>query len=67
MSSKQEKIKELIAMQKKFIELEHQNGIDPQQYYAPDADHELNGYKEAVNNLAAEVRDAAHEEIGSKR
>lgn len=65
--SKQEKIQELIAMQKKFIEYEHANGLDPQDYYAPDSGHELDGYKEKYRDIAMEVMQAAHDEVGSSR
>ena len=67
MSTKQEKIQELIAMQKKFIEYEHANGLDPQDYYAPEDSHELSGYKEKYNDLAMEVMQSAHDEVGSSR
>jgi hypothetical protein len=67
MSTKQEKIQALIAMQKKFIEYEHKNGLDPQDYFAPESGHELDGYKEKHQDMALEVMQAAHEEIGSKR
>lgn len=67
MSTKQEKIKALIAMQKKFIEYEHKNGLDPQDYFAPESGHELDGYKEKYQDMALEVMQDAHEEVGSKR
>ncbi len=67
MSTKLEKIQELIAMQKKFIEYEHKNGLDPQDYYAPKSGHELDGYKEKYQDMAMKVMQAAHDEVGSKR
>ncbi len=67
MSTKQEKIQELIAMQKKFIEYEHKNGLDPQDYYAPQSGHELDGYKEKYQDLALDVMNTAHKEVGSSR
>jgi hypothetical protein len=67
MSTKQEKIQELIAMQKKFIEYEHKNGLNSQDYYAPEAGHELDGYKEKYQDVALDVMQAAHDEVGSSR
>ncbi len=67
MSTKLEKIQELIAMQKKFAEYEHKNGLDPQDYFAPKAGHELDGYKEKYAEMALDVMQIAHDEVGSKR
>lgn len=67
MSTKQEKIQELIAMQKKFIEYEHTNGLDPQDYYAPESGHQLDGYKEKYQEIALDVMQTAHDEVGSSR
>jgi hypothetical protein len=67
MSDKAAKIKEMIEMQKKFIEYEHNNGVDPKDYFMPDAGHELDGYRQKYRDLAMEVVDLAHEEAGSHR
>lgn len=67
MSDKAAKIQELIAMQKKFIAYEQANGVDPQDYYYPQSGHELDGYKEKYNDMALEVMDIAHGEVGSER
>jgi len=67
MSTKQEKIQELIAMQKKFIAYEHKNGLNPQDYYAPETGHELDGYKEKYHEMAMDVMKTAHDEVGSSR
>ena len=67
MSTKQDKIQALIDMQKTFVAYEHKNGLDPQDYYAPQSGHELDGYKEKYHDLAMEVMNIAHEEKGSKR
>ncbi len=67
MSTKQEKIQELIAMQKKFIAYEHEHGLDPQDYYAPESGHELDGYKEKYQDMALDVMQTAHDEVGSER
>ncbi|MGB5278103.1 MAG: hypothetical protein WBP02_13135 [Gammaproteobacteria bacterium] len=67
MSDKAAKIKEMIEMQKKFIEYEHINGVDPKDYFKPDAGHELDGYRQKYRDLAMEVVDLAHAEAGSSR
>ena len=67
MSDKAAKIKEMIEMQKKFIEYEHINGVDPQDYFTPQAGHELDGYRQKYRDLAMEVVDLAHAEAGSSR
>jgi hypothetical protein len=67
MSDKAAKIKEMIEMQKKFIEYEHKNGVDPKDYFKPDAGHELDGYRQKYRDLAMEVVDMAHDEAGSHR
>lgn len=66
MSSKAEKIAELIAMQNKFIAYEHANGVDPKDYFTPEAGHELDGYRQKYEDISAEVADIAHGEAGSK-
>ncbi len=60
-------IKELIAMQKKFIEDEHKNGFNAQQYFTPDAGTLLDGYRDAFMDKSMELVDAAHADKGSKR
>jgi len=65
MSTKQELIKEMIAMQKQFIEFEQKNGIHPDDYYNPGAGHDLDGYKETYMEKAIKVLDIAHEQHGS--
>jgi hypothetical protein len=67
MSSKADKIKKMIEMQKKFIDYEHKNGVDPKDYFAPPAGHELDGYRDEYRDLANEVVDMAHAEAGSER
>ncbi len=67
MSDKAAKIKEMIEMQKQFIEYEHKNGVDPQDYFTPEAGHELDGYRQKYMDLAMEVVDLAHAEAGSER
>lgn len=67
MSSKAEMIKEMLEMQKKFIDYEHKNGVDPKDYYSPEAGHELDGYRQKYMELAMKVVDMAHAEAGSER
>ena len=67
MSSKQEKIKKLLEMQKKFIELEQRGEITSENYWAPEDGSDLDGFKEEYMKIAMEVVDDAHEEKGSHR
>jgi hypothetical protein len=67
MSTKQEKIQKLLEMQKKFIENEHANGFDAQDYYTPSNGSVLDGYIDTYNDIALEVMEEAHQERGSKR
>lgn len=67
MSEKQDLIKRMLELQKKFIEYEHQNGVDPHDYYTPAAGHPLAGYREEYQELATKVVDLAHGEAGSSR
>ena len=64
---KQDKIKKLLEMQKKFIELDRE-GIDPKDYFAPESDElDLAKHRSEYMNLAMEIVDDAHEEKGSKK
>jgi hypothetical protein len=65
MSSKQDKIKQLLEMQKKFIELEQQGKVTGESYWAPGDGTDLDGYKEDYTKLALEVVEEAHKEKGS--
>ena len=67
MADKQAMIKELLAMQKMFIDYERKNGVEMRDYYAAEAGHPLENYREKYAELANKVLDAAHEEVGSKR
>ncbi len=67
MSSKAELIKEMLEMQEKFSSYEHVNGVDPKDYYKPDAGSELDGYRAKFQELADKVVDMAHAEAGSER
>ena len=67
MSDRNTLIKELIEMQKKFIEEEHKNGFDAKNYFTPEAGHTLDGYRQTFNEKAMQLVDAAHADKGSKR
>lgn len=66
MSDKAETIKKMIEMQKKFMDYEHQNGVDPKDYFAPESGHTLDGYRQEYRDAAMSVVDMAHKEVGSK-
>jgi hypothetical protein len=67
MSSKQDKIKKMIEMQRKFIDYEHESGVDPVDYWAADEGHPLHGYRQEYMSVAMDVVDEAHKEVGSSR
>tara|TARA_Y100001934_G_C11764749_1_gene500873 strand:- start:78 stop:347 length:270 start_codon:yes stop_codon:yes gene_type:complete len=67
MSEKQELIRKMLKMQKEFIAQEHEGGVDPKDYFAPEDDHPLAGFRESYADIATQVVDLAHEEKGSKR
>ena len=65
--TKQDKIKQMLEMQKKFIAYEQSKGVEAQDYFTPESGHELDGYRQEYMKLAMEVCDMAHEEKGSHR
>lgn len=67
MSDKQEIIQKMLDMQKKFIDYEQSNGVNPEDYFNPASGHELDGYRQQYQELANQLVDIAHEEKGSKR
>jgi hypothetical protein len=67
MSTKAELIKEMLEMQKKFIAKEQSSGIDPQDYFTPEAGSDLDGYRQKYMEIAMQVVDMAHDEAGSHR
>lgn len=67
MSDKAAMIKEMLEMQKKFMEYEHKGIISPEEYFTPKAGDELDGYRQKYNDLAMKLVDIAHEEKGSQR
>ncbi len=67
MSEKAKLIKEMLEMQKKFIDYEHKNGVDPKDYFSPESGHVLDGYRQQYNDMAMKLVDMAHEDKGSHR
>ena len=67
MSSKTDKIKEMLEMQKKFMAKERESGVSQEEYYVPEAGSEMDGYRQKFRDLAMEVVDLAHKEAGSQR
>jgi hypothetical protein len=67
MTEKQEIIKQMLDMQRKFIKLEQNGEFNAQEYYDTDGDSELAAYKNKYNELAVRLVDLAHEEKGSHR
>lgn len=67
MNKKQKLIKELIKMQKKFMEIEKTDGINFEHYYDAGGGDELAEYQAKHNDLANRLVDLAHTEKGSKR
>ena len=65
MSSKQDKIKRLLEMQKKFIELDRARGVSAEEYFTPEDGSELDGFRQEYGKLAMEVVEEAHKEKGS--
>lgn len=66
MSEKQELIRQMLELQRKFIEYEHAQGLDPRDYYLPAEDHPLHEYRRKYRDLAMKLVDLAHEEKGSR-
>lgn len=67
MSEKAKLIKEMIEMQKKFMEQEHKQGVTQEEYFTPPAGHVLDGYRQKYAEMATKVVDLAHAEKGSRR
>ena len=67
MSEKQEMIKKMIEMQKKFIAYEHAHGVSQEEYFTAGEGHELHNYRQEYSDLAMKLVDMAHEEKGSHR
>ena len=64
--TKQEKIRKLIEMQKRFIEKEQCEGVSMQEYFLPEEESALHDYRREYMDLAMEIVGEAHKEVGSK-
>jgi len=67
MSEKQKLIKEMLAMQKKFIEREQASGVEAEEYYNPEEGTDLDGYQAQYTEMANRLVEMAHSEKGSHR
>ena len=67
MSEKQEIIKQIMEMQREFIDLEQKGQFSAEQYYDNEGDSELAINKRRHEELATKLVDLAHAEKGSKR
>jgi len=67
MSEKQEIIKQIMELQREFIDLEQKGQFSAEQYYDNEGDSELAINKRRHEELATKLVDLAHAEKGSKR
>ena len=67
MSEKQEIIRQMMEMQKKFIEIEQRGEFSAEEYYDADGETELSQFKRAYDEMATRLVDMAHAEKGSHR
>ena len=65
--NKQEKIRALIEMQKRFIDEDHKGKVTMKNYFVPDKDASLQGYAKQQRDIAMDIVDDAHDEVGSRR
>lgn len=63
---KQEKIRQLLAMQNKFIKQEREKGVSMKDYLVPEKGSVFEGYQENSIKIAMEIAAQAHKEVGSK-
>lgn len=66
-TEKERLIRSLIEQQKKFIDLERNENVTVQDYFAPGSDHPLADYAKEQTEVAKKLTDLAHEEKGSSR
>ncbi|MDH3635631.1 MAG: hypothetical protein OES20_13110 [Gammaproteobacteria bacterium] len=67
MSEKQEVIKQMLELQRQFIEIEQAGKFSAEDYYDPEGDSELAKQKRTYDELATKLVDMAHAEKGSHR
>ncbi|MDQ7075553.1 MAG: hypothetical protein Q9O24_10490 [Gammaproteobacteria bacterium] len=67
MSEKTDLIKEMIAMQNDFSAYEREHGVGMKEYFMPEDDDKLFGYRKKYDDMAVKLVDIAHAEKGSVR
>jgi hypothetical protein len=67
MSEKQELITKMLEMQKKFMDFEHEKGVEMEDYFVAKEGHLLKGFRQEYMDLANKLVDMAHAEKGSHR
>lgn len=67
MNEKRQLIRQMLEMQKTFMEIEKTQGIDFENYYAAEGGDELAKYQEQYTELANRLVELAHQEKGSSR
>ncbi len=65
-ATKQDKIRQLLEMQRRFIARDREQGVDMQEYFTPEEDSPLRNYRQEYMQRAMEVVGLAHGEKGSK-
>ncbi len=65
MGEKQDVIKRMLELQKKFIAYELEHGVRAEEYFVAPKDHPLHGYNEEYRDLTLKLGDLAHKEKGS--
>lgn len=63
---KQELIDKMLAMQKQFIDYEHEHGVSGKDYWAS-SEGLLADYRHEYSDMANRVVDLAHQIVGSSR
>jgi hypothetical protein len=59
-------IEQMLEMQRKFVDFEHQNGISGKDYYYSQ-EGLLKDYRQQYRDMAMKVVDLAHQIVGSTR
>ena len=67
MGEKQDLIKKLLELQKKFMGYDKKNGVEQEDYFAAEEGHPLYHFSQEYNVLSNKLVDMAHEEKGSHR
>ena len=67
MSDKQKIIKQMLEMQRRFIDIEQKGEFSIEDYYDSEGDSELAKFKRTYDELATQLVDLAHSEKGSHR